>query len=97
MKGNKPAGIRVTVVIGLQNPGFESLRRICHHLRCHRIRQVHREERDVNCLQILHLRDIFRISRHVDTFVTECYYIAVALSLLFIPPFPFARVCTYQY
>ena len=73
--------IRFAVMVGVEIFWFERLCRIGHHLRGHRIGQIHRQEGTVDVLQGLHFRYIFGIARHVNALVAKGQHIAVANTL----------------
>ena len=62
---DEPLRVRVPEVVGVEDPRLEGARGVGHHLRRHRVRQVHRQEGHRDPGERLHLGDVLGIARHV--------------------------------
>ena len=78
--GNK-ADIGLTVVIGKQHPWFDDLGGTDKLLGCHRVGLVAGQEGNVDVLDLLHLGDLFGITRDIDAQAVERQDVAIVAAL----------------
>ena len=69
-------------MVRINNFWVECLHRFGSLLRRHGVRQVHRNESDIDVLQRTHFRDIFGIARNIDAEPTPGHDVTVAAALI---------------
>ena len=72
--------IRFTIVIWEQHLGLDGPRCLNQLLRWHRVGLVARQESDVDILDILHLRNVLRITGDIDSQPVNGQYVAIVAT-----------------
>jgi len=71
----------VAVMVWVEDFRTKGFRSVGYHFRGHRVREIHGQKGNIDSLEILHLRCVFRVSCNVDPLVAEANNVSVASTL----------------